>query len=133
MFSCEFCGIFKKTFLYRTPLVIASSDYQFLGALYFSLISLSVQKQSCTGVLHKLILKNLAKQEKATPVTESFFIQNSGCAHATFLKKDSLTYVVSSILGNVSEQLFLRNSLVPSTPNTDKKTYDNKLIYSQPF
>ena len=26
MFSCEFCEIFRNTFFYRTPLVVASED-----------------------------------------------------------------------------------------------------------
>ena len=61
MFSCEFCKIYKNTFLHRTRLVAASA------------LDILVQKQSIGGVLWKKCSWKFPKIHRKTLVPESLF------------------------------------------------------------
>ena len=49
VFSCEFCGISKNTFFYRTPLVAASGIFIILGfIIHFTYVCAEAVALSCS-------------------------------------------------------------------------------------
>ena len=55
--SCEYCEIFKKSFLYRTSTVVASNSYQFFQKyLYKHFVCCNKVLLNLRGILQKILI-----------------------------------------------------------------------------